>query len=140
MGWRKVRQATRLAKVTLGLCALGVLLHAYTAVFKSNGGTPSAGGTLFLLGLLLWSCLPYALWAAVAVVRHQPGLAVGGAVATLAFDFYMHYSVFVAPSGSTAALGLLFAPLWNLLLFGPLGAALSWSLLRLFGQPASQGS
>lgn len=126
-----MKQASQTAHTTLWLCALGGLLHAYTAVFKSSGGGPGASATLFLAGLFLWSCVPYAVWTAVAVVRRQAAPAVGGAIGTLAFDAYMHYSVFVAPSGSTAALGLLFAPLWNLILFGPLGALFSWLLLHL---------
>jgi hypothetical protein len=40
----------------------------------------------------------------------------------------MHYVVFVQPTGSTAALGLLFMPLWNLLLLGPIGLLVVWGL------------
>lgn len=52
----------------------------------------------------------------------------------LAADVFMHYSVFVAPKGSTAALGLLFMPLWNLLLIGPAGALLCWLAYRVAGR------
>lgn len=40
--------------------------------------------------------------------------AAGYAWASLPGSVYMHYAGFVRPSGSTAALGLLFVPLWNL--------------------------
>ena len=56
----------------------------------------------------------------------------GGAAASLLADIYMHYSVFVAPKGSTAALGLLALPIWNLLVIGPAGAVLLWICYRLF--------
>jgi len=36
------------------------------------------------------------------------------------------YGGFVAPAGLTAAVGLVAAPLWNLLLLLPLGVLLGW--------------
>jgi hypothetical protein len=34
----------------------GIALHAFTVLFKAEGGA-----SLFLLGLFLWSCAPYAI-------------------------------------------------------------------------------
>lgn len=126
-----MRRIALASKTTIAICLLGVLLHAYTVLFKAGGGTPYFGGILFLIGLFLWSCLPYVIWAVVALARNQSAPAVGAAIATLAFDCYAYYGVFVAPTGSTAALALLFTPLWNLILFGPIGAAVSWPLLHI---------
>ena len=106
----------------LALCGAGLALHLYTALFKAEGGM---GAIAFLLGLLLWSCTSYAIAAALAW-RGKPVLGLGAAAACLAADLFMHYSVFIAPKGSTAALGLLFMPLWNLLAIGPVGALLFW--------------
>jgi hypothetical protein len=114
-----------LQRAALAGCGLGVALHAYTALFKAEGGFPA-----FLLGLFLWSCLPYAIAALLATRGKRPAIALGAALGALAGDLFMHYSVFVAPKGSTAALGLLFMPLWNLLLLAPAGAVLAWALAR----------
>lgn len=121
--------------MTLALCGAGVALHLYTAVFKAEGGL---GAVAFLIGLLLWSCTPYAIAAVLARGRHAVwGL--GAAAACLAADLFMHYTVFVAPKGSTAALGLLFMPLWNLLVVGPAGALLCWLVQRVLGQRGAAG-
>lgn len=106
------------AKSALALCAAGMALHAYTAVFKASA---DAGAIAFLVGLWIWSCAPYGA-CALLVRWRRPVWGGGAAAASLAADLFMHYSVFIAPKGSTAALGLLFMPLWNLLIIGPAGA------------------
>jgi hypothetical protein len=117
-------------RVVAGICAAGLALHLYTVFFRAEGELDFEG-LVFLVGLLVWSLVPYLVWGSVAVVKRQVDPAIGGAFATLGFDLFMHYSVFVSPTGSTAALGLLFAPFWNLILFGPIGAAVSWLLLSM---------
>lgn len=117
-------------KSTLVLCGAGVALHLYTVIFKAAGGE-GVGAYAFLIGLLFFASAPYAVAAWLARGRRVVwGL--GVAAACLVADLYMHYSVFVAPAGSTAALGLLFMPLWNLLAIGPAGALLAgivhWAL------------
>ena len=106
--------------------ASGCLLHAYTLAFKAEGGW-----SLFVVGLCAYSLAPYA--AAAALARRWPAVwsAVGFAVGALAGDVFMHYSVFIAPEDSTAALGLLFMPIWNLLLLGPVGALVAWASVRV---------
>ena len=113
------------SKVVLIVCAAGVALHGYTALFKAEGGVSP-----FLVALFLWSCLPYGIAAVLGRRGNRPALALGAALGALAGDLFMHYSVFVAPKGSTAALGLLFMPLWNLLLLAPAGAVVAWALAR----------
>jgi len=113
------------ARLAFAACGAGVLLHLYTAVFKAEGGA-----SVFLLGLLLFSCAPYAIAALVAKMSRGPWLGLGAAAACLVADAFMHYSVFIAPKGSTAALGLLFMPVWNLVAVGPAGAILSWLMHR----------
>jgi len=117
--------ALTIPKAALVACAGGVALHLYTALFKAEGGVSS-----FLVGLFLWSCLPYAIAALLAKRGRRPALALGAALGALAGDLFMHYSVFIAPKSSTAALGLLFMPFWNLVALGPLGAALAWLATR----------
>lgn len=119
----------RLAPVVLALCGAGVALHLYTVVSAARNGSG-----FFLAALFLWSCAPYAVAAALSRFARVQELALGGSGACLIADAFMHYSVFVAPKGSTAALGLLFMPLWNLVVIGPLGALLVWFALKVHGR------
>lgn len=118
------------------VCLCGFMLHAYTGAFRSDGPFD-----VFLVGLLAWSCLPYAT-AAFASLRSALSFpALGYAAGALSGDLFMHYSVFIAPKGSTAALGLLFMPMWNLLLLGPLGALSLWAARRVYrSRQASAGT
>ncbi len=104
-------------RIAFGLSLCGVLLHSYTA-FVQVGPEINT----FVIGLWLWSMLPYAIWFFVARKSALAPLAIGAQVLCLTADAMMFYQVFVRPTSSTAALGLLFIPLWNLLLIGPAGA------------------
>jgi hypothetical protein len=121
------------ANITAVSSVLGGLLHLYAVTFKSEGEF-SADGAAFLTVLLLWSLAPYAAWSGVALIKKQPAPAVGACLATLGADLYWHYSVFISPQASTAALGLMVAPFWNLVLFGPLGAAVSWPVVSFLSR------
>jgi len=118
--------AKSITKLALAICCTGALLHLYTAMFKAEDGAK-----VFLIGLVLLSCAPYVIAAVLALSRRGQVLGLGGAAAALLADSYMHYSVFVAPKGSTAAVGLLAMPIWNLLAIGPAGAALLWLGFKL---------
>ena len=105
--------------------AAGCLLHLYTFAFKADGGW-----SLFVVGLFAFSLTPYAVAAILARFGRVASGALGFAAGALIGDVYMHYFVFIAPKGSTAALGLLFMPLWNLLILGPVGALVGWAIAR----------
>lgn len=113
------------ARLTYGIAGVGALLHGYVALFKADGGFSP-----FLLGLLLMSWLPYVIAAGIARATKRAVFGLGFAAASLGADLLMHYSVFIAPKGSTAALGLLFMPIWNLVLVGPLGGIVFWAVHR----------
>ena len=105
----------------------GVALHLYTATFQAEGG-PS----LFLVGLFLWSCAPYAVSLVLLLLARKPVLAMGYGATSLGFDIYTFVTVFVRPSSSTAALGLIAIPFWNLVLFGPAGALIAWVIFKTY--------
>jgi hypothetical protein len=111
---------------SLAACAAGALLHLYTAAFKATGGL-----SLLLVGLVLLSCVPYAIAAALASRARTSVFGLGAALACLVVDIYVHYTVFVAPKSSTAAVGLVVTPFFNLLLVGPMGALVLWLGARL---------
>jgi hypothetical protein len=110
------------------LCSMaGVALHLYTVTFQAEGSF-----SFFLAGLFLWSCAPYAVALGLLLMAKKPVLAAGYAAASFGLDVFMFVSVFVWHSSSTAALGLLAMPFWNLVMFGPAGAFIAWMLLRIW--------
>lgn len=78
--------------------------------------------TGFLVGLLAASALPYLLCLGVLKWTRSVGAALGGLLAIALFDAWMYWSVFIAPRGSTAAVGLVFAPHWKIFILLPIGA------------------
>jgi hypothetical protein len=106
----------------IAVAALGVMLHAYET-FRHAEGDPS-------LGFFLWGLTPYALCLFVAMSSNSPAPATAGAVIALLFDLLTHYEVFVNPTSSTAALALIFAPLWNTLVFAPLTIFITGQIIR----------
>ena len=113
----------------------GCLLHLYTFAFKAEGGW-----SLFVVALFAYSLSPYAVASILARFRPAMSGALGFAAGALAGDLFMHYSVFIAPKGSTAALGLLFMPIWNLLLLGPIGALVGWASARFVSKRSAENA
>jgi hypothetical protein len=107
------------AVVAVTIAALA--LHVYESRYSSAG---------LSIGFLLWATLPYVLSVGMSSVSAIGRAATAGAVVALLFDISMYYSVSVNPKGSTAALGLLFMPLWNTLVFVPAATALAHVILR----------
>jgi hypothetical protein len=98
------------------IVALG-LVHVGSLFLAADG--PVNG---FLVGLLVASALPYLLCLGVQKWTRSVGAALGGLLAIAFFDAWMYWSVFIAPRGSTAAVGLVFAPLWKTFILLPIGA------------------
>jgi hypothetical protein len=107
--------------VTRVVCILGVLLHVYQFSLASGADAYFLRGVLLLL-----SCVPYAIAWVLAASASWRWSGLGVAVLCLLADGMMHYAVFIAPQSSTAGLGLVALPLWNLLATAPVGAALGW--------------
>jgi hypothetical protein len=99
-------------KIAYALCFGGLILHLKTAFWESSEPTDSSS-----IKLLAWSLIPYLV---IIGFRKASYGALCAAIVVFLFDLFMHLEVFVWPSSSTAALGLLFMPLWNLVLFIPL--------------------
>ena len=103
------------------LVAAGVALHGWHAIGASGA---------FALVLFAGSLIPYALCLLAGLVPTLRGPALVAACVVLAVDAYAHYATYVAPSSSTAALVLLFAPLWNVLVFAPAALLAAFALAR----------
>lgn len=106
----------------VALTLIATVLHLYEHVYKSSSD-PS-------FGFLLWSMVPYGLCLALSAFRSTKAPVVAGAALTLAFDLWGHYAVFVNPQGSTAALALLFIPLWSTIIVVPLATFIAWSIAQ----------
>jgi len=103
------------------LLLFGVTLHTYTNFFAIE--SPS-------LGWWLWPLTPYLAGAIMLFLFKRPHATAGALLIPAILDAGNYYSVFIHPTSSTAALGMLFVPLWNLLLFVPLGGAIGWWIGR----------
>lgn len=101
--------------------ALGIVFHLQTAIIKGGGDT-------FAQLVLFGSSLPYVACALIARLCPHPLMGVIPLLPALALDGLAYYSVFVDPQSSTAALALLWAPIWNLLLVVPIGSFIGWLL------------
>jgi hypothetical protein len=95
--------------------AVGISLQAYVCFFNADGPLST-----FSIGLFVWSAVPYLACLAISKLV-GPDYGFYGVLACLLGDGLTYYSVFVNPTSSTAAIGLLFSPMVNLVFFLPIG-------------------
>ena len=107
--------------IALALMLFGLVLHTFTSTVKS---------TEFTVWFWLLSLSPYIVAACLYFLVHRPHAAAGALVLPAILDAGAYYSAFINPQSSTASLGLLFIPIWNVLLFAPLGAVIGWLIGR----------
>jgi hypothetical protein len=100
--------------------AFAIALHWYIG--------SQADAAKFSFGFLAWALSPYVVALALSSFKATRIAAVAGAVAALCVDALTFHSVFIRPTSSTAAIALLFSPLWNLLIFVPGTTWLAWKL------------
>jgi hypothetical protein len=104
----------------------GIGLHTYTLL-----STLSSEHTAFSIGLMLVSIFPYCICLLLSLIKPAfYWVSFGGALAALVIDALTYHSVFISPQSSTAALGLLFAPLWNLFLLMPIEMVLGYGIKK----------
>ena len=102
--------------VAAGLVLFGIALHSYTGLVEA---------TSFSLPFWLWSICPYVIGGLLVVAG--PFQVFIGALALIAVaDLLVFRSIFIHPTSSTAPIALIFMPLWNLVVIGPIGAILGW--------------
>lgn len=95
--------------------AFGFLLHTYIHAVEAE---------FFSIAFWLFSLSPYIAGAIILVRFRHAHATIGALSIPIVFDIFAFREVFVSPGSSTAPLILLFAPLWNLFLFVPVGAAI----------------
>ena len=108
-------------RAALGVTTLAGFLHAYENLAKA--AEPS-------LAWFLWAMLPYVVCLLIWIRSSVGSPAFAGVIAALAFDLVAHYDVFIHPTTSTAALAMIFVPLWSTLLFCPVAMLVVWLAVR----------
>jgi len=78
---------------------------------------------------MIWSLTPYVLCLIIASISVSLIPAAVGASAALFFHGAMHFDV-VTSKSSTAGLGYIFMPLWNLVLIAPLKMMMAWLAVK----------
>jgi hypothetical protein len=113
--------------VIYAILCLGVCLHIFTALVNSTGGITS-----FSIGELIWSIVPYIICLIILRSVGTPIKALGASLLILIMDAWIYVNVFITPSSSTAAIGLIIMPFWNMVLVIPIGCLLGWLIEKYF--------
>jgi ABC-type spermidine/putrescine transport system permease subunit I len=82
------------------------------------------------LEFLFLALLPYVVCLVLFITKKQSIMSFSGAVAPVLLDMFTYYSVFVSPTSSTASLALLWMPIWNLIIFMPIGLLIGYFIDR----------
>lgn len=117
---------TRSASWRLAL-AFGAVAGVVVVVSSLMGGGPSVG----VLGFAAWALLPWLLLLVAARVLREPWAVAGAGLVGLAVEAGVRASVFVYPRGSTAAIALVFSPVFIAAVAMPAGAVAGWIAARL---------
>lgn len=102
----------------IDISLLSIAIYAYVHPF-----------TDMAIGWWLWASTLYVLCIIVSCFSSTHTAAIAGAVIALVFDAFIHYTVATSTS-STAAITYIFSPLWNALVFAPIGILVAWFVLR----------
>jgi len=103
--------------MTYALSLAAAALHLYENAVLASG---------FSWGWWLWQMMPYAIVLLLARFSRLGIALVPGAALALAIDLWTHYAVFVAPTSSTAALAVIWMPIWNTVVIVPVATGISW--------------
>jgi hypothetical protein len=95
--------------------------------------------SLFTLGLAAWALVPWILLRVLASRLSDPWVLSTAALALLLGEAYARATVFLFPRGSTAALLLLFSPLYLGAVVLPAGLGLGWLLGTVWRHTRARG-
>jgi hypothetical protein len=102
---------------------LAAAIHGYEFVRNLPEAGPSTAAIM-----LTWSLVPLAVAYGLFLLGKGKQRAIGYAWACFLGSAFMHYLAFYGESGHWGGLGLLAMPLLNLVLVGPFGWLLGWSM------------
>lgn len=101
-----------------GAVALGAALQIYIAIAEVGQ----------LTGFFFWALAPYVLLAVLAFRMKKHFKLVLGAAVALVVDYFTFQKVFINPTSSTAAIALIWMPLWTVIFFIPAAILFGWVL------------
>jgi hypothetical protein len=104
------------------LFGLATSLHLY----ENLSGTSES----FSIGFFCWTLAPHILALVLSCFRATRLPALAGAAVALLMDAWTFHRVFVYPASSTAAIALIWIPLWNILIFVPGATWIAWLINR----------
>lgn len=110
----------------IAISVVGAALHTYEQLYEGAEGSSPV--------FFLWAMVPYGLCVALSAFAPLKGHVIAAVSLALAFDLLAHYSVFINPQSSTAALSMLFVPLWSTIIVVPLATFISWAAARWRGR------
>lgn len=119
----------RSRSIATALTVFGIAAHAWVCFFVAEIDLTSAN-----LVFLVWTCAPYLVACAWLIWADRPAVAAGWCVPVLALNAFACYHTFVIPVDRAGNLFFLFAPAWNLLLLGPLGAFVVWPFAKKYNR------
>lgn len=122
------RYTTPLGLALIAMISIGIFLHALLFVRDSSD---------FGLLLAFFGTLPYGVALLFTSSKRSLWPAVCAAALPLALDLLIYYDVFISPSGSTAALALLFAPFWNLFVVAPVSGIIAMVVISVIDRKRS---
>jgi hypothetical protein len=108
----------------------GVLLALAGGILVVTTTMVGSGFNPLAMPFTLWALLPYGVLFLIARAGASPWVAAGAGLLALSLEIGVRASVFVWPRGSTAAVALVFSPLYILLIGLPAGAAGGWVAAR----------
>jgi hypothetical protein len=113
---------------------IGAFELVFAAAMVAASGPPifaaysAKGSPVFAIGLLVWGLLPIAIAFLIFHLRRQYA-AWGWITAVLAYNYFVAANV-VQSRSSTAFLDFVWAPLWDMVIVGPIGAFIGVLLAR----------
>jgi hypothetical protein len=116
--------------VVYALLALAIAFHVFQNLTMTSGD--------FAYGWVLWALFPYGLVLVLGCFKGTRLCVVAGAALALAADAWNYYEV-VRSTSSTAALNLIWIPLWNTIIVVPVATFIAWLLLRRRHQVSADG-
>lgn len=122
------RYTTPLGLALIVMISIGIFLHVLLFLRDSSD---------FGLALAFFGTLPYGVALLFTSSKRSLWPAVSAAAFPLALDLLVYYDVFISPSGSTAALALLFAPFWNLFVLAPVSGIIAMVVISVIDRKRS---
>ena len=116
---------------------IAVRVAVGTYALWANPDGVDGGGLVFLAGVTAFSCLPYGV--TYLLTQHNAIRGATAATGALAADLFGVFTGLVRPQSSTAALAVVFMPLWNLLLVIPIAVVVATVIQRLHKHRGDKG-